>query len=458
MLAAGIFYWQSQRTRALTEKDTIVLADFTNTTGDALFDSALRQSLTFDLERSPLINILSDERVDEQLRYMGQPRDARRTQEVTRQVCQRSGSKAMIVGSISALGSHYLIGLEAIDCANGDSLGHEQEEADSREHITKALSKAAANMRRRLGESLASVQKFNKPEEDATTPSMEALVAFNQARMAQITGEGDPIFYFKRALELDPNLAVAYVGMATAYENAGQVSLAAQNYTKAYELRDRVSPQEKLYIEGHYYESVTGELEKAVQIYTEWSQNYPGNFKPHINLSNVYSLMGQYDKAVAEALETLRLSPNNVLAYTDLVTDYNSLNRVDQAKSYFEKAKVLKLELPFLRFSRYLSGFLQGDAAAMKEQVQWAMGKSGAEDLHPFHPNPILRPTMAGLKKPGNFRRGRCNRQSVRRRLKWQPLGKPTKLCGKRKWATRPGHASRLWTLWLWLPEPACKW
>jgi hypothetical protein len=251
-LIAGIFYWHSQRASALTEKDTVVLADFLNTTGDALFDSALRQSLTFDLEGSPFINILSDERIDEQLRYMGQPRNARLTEEVTRQVCQRSGSKAMIVGSISALGSHYLIGLEAIDCANGDSLGHEQEEAESREHITKALSKAAANMRRRLGESLSSVQKFNKPAEDATTPSMEALMAFNQGHMAQITGQGDPIFYFKRALELDPNLAVAYNSMAAVYGNAGQTSLALKYYAKAYELRDRVSPQERFYIEGNY--------------------------------------------------------------------------------------------------------------------------------------------------------------------------------------------------------------
>ena len=379
-LIAGIFYWHSQRVSALTEKDTVVLADFQNTTGDALFDSALRQSLTFDLDGSPLVNILSDERVDQQLRYMGQPRNARLTPEVTRQVCQRSGSKAMIVGSISALGSHYLIGLEAIDCASGESLGHEQEEADSREHITKALSKAASNIRRKLGESLASVQKFNKPAEDATTPSMEALVAFNQGRVAQVTGQGDPIFYFKRALEFDPNLAVAYNSMAAVYGNAGQTSLALKYYAKAYELRDRVSPQERFYIEGNYA-SITGELDKAAQIYAEWAQSYPRNEKPHLNLSDIYSRTGQYEKAVAEALETLRLSPNNVMAYTDLVKDYIALNRLDLATGYFEQAQARKLDYPYLRCGAYLIGFLRNDTSAMQQQLDWAMGKPGAEDL-----------------------------------------------------------------------------
>jgi len=379
-LIAGIFYWHSQRASALTEKDTVVLADFLNTTGDALFDSALRQSLTFDLEGSPFINILSEERVNEQLRYMGQPSNARLTPEVTRQVCQRSGSKAIIVGSISALGSHYLIGLEAIDCASGESLGREQEEADSREHITKALSKAASNMRRKLGESLASVQKFNKPAEDATTPSMEALVAFNQGRLAQITGQGDPIFYFKRALELDPNFGVAYAALAAMYGDAGQMSLALQYYNKAYELRDRVSPQERFYIEGNYA-SISGELSKSAQIYTAWAQSYPGNYKPHLNLSDIYSRTGQYEKAVADALEALQLSPNNVLAYTDLIKNYIALDRLDMAKSYFEQAQARKLDYPFLRYYRYLIGFLRNDAAAMQQQFDWAMGKPGAEDL-----------------------------------------------------------------------------
>jgi DNA-binding winged helix-turn-helix (wHTH) protein/tetratricopeptide (TPR) repeat protein len=378
----GIVYWQSQRATALTERDTVVLSDFKNTTGDPVFDSALRQSLTFDLEGSPLINVLSDERVDEQLRYMGQPRDARLTQAVTRQVCQRSGSKAMIVGSISAMGSQYLIGLEAIDCANGESLGHEQEEADSREHITKALSKAAASMRRRLGESLASVQKFNKPAEDATTPSLEALQAFNQARIAQITGNGDPIFYFKRALDLDPNLAVGYVALGTAYDNAGQVSLARQNYTKAYELRDRVSsPQERFYIEGHYYDSVTGELLKAIETYQDWTQNYPGNYKPHENLSVVLAELGRYEMAAKEALEALRLSPSNGLTFANLVGTYNALDRLDDAKAAFEHAEALKLDNAYLHFYRYLTAFLQGDEAGMQQQAVWAMGKPGAEEL-----------------------------------------------------------------------------
>ncbi len=379
-LIAGIFYWHSQRASALTEKDTVVLADFTNTTGDVLFDSALKQSLTFDLEGSPLINILSDERVDQQLRYMGQPRNARLTPEVTRQVCQRSGSKAMIVGSISALGSHYLIGLEAVDCASGESLGHEQEEADSREHITKALSKAASNIRRKLGESLASVQKFNKPAEDATTPSMEALVAFNQGRVAQATGQGDPIFYFKRALEFDPNFGVAYAALAASYGNAGQVSLALQYYAKAYEFLDRVSPQERFYIEGNH-DSFTGQLDKAAQIYTEWAQSYPGNYKPHLNLSDVYSRTGHYEKAVAEALQTQQLSPDNVMAYTVLVGDYTALDQLDKAGTYFDQAQARKLEYPYLRYSGYLIDFLRNDAAAMQEQFDWAMGKPGAEDL-----------------------------------------------------------------------------
>jgi len=381
VLVGLALYWRTRQARALPERDTVVLADFNNSTGEAGFGTALRQALTFDLEQSPFLNVLSDERIFEELRYMGHGRDTPLTQDMTRQVCQRSGSKAMIVGSISALGSSYQVGLDAINCATGDSLGREVVEASSREQVTRALNKAATAMRRRLGESLASVEKFNKPAEEATTPSLEALVAFNQARKAQITGDGDPIFYFKRALELDPHLAVAYVGLAVAYDNAGQVTLAIENYSKAYELRDRVSQQERFYIEGHYYDSVTGELDKAGQVYSQWAQSYPGSYKPHENLSANLAQIGQYDKAAAEALETIRLSPNNVLAYTDLVNAYNALGRPADARAVFEQAQARGLEYPVLGVSRYLTAFLQGDSAAMQRQADWAQGKSGAEDM-----------------------------------------------------------------------------
>jgi tetratricopeptide (TPR) repeat protein len=357
-----------------------VLADFANTTGDPVFDDALKQALAVDLGQSPFINILSDRKVGETLRLMGRQPSDRITQEIARELCVRTGSKAIILGSISNLGGQYVIGVDAVGCSSGDSLAKEQEEAASKQEVLKTLGKAAASLRGKLGESLASIQKFDVPVE-ATTASLEALKAFSMGITTFRTkGDAASIPFQKRALELDPNFAAAHAALGVAYMNLGQASLAAASIEKAYALRDKVSEREKYRISSLYYQNVTGELEQASQVYELWAKSYPLDSVPPGNLGDLYSQLGQYEKAVTQAQEALRLEPS-IVGYTNLAADYLALGRLDDARKGIEQAQARNLDGDFLHQEIYYLSFLLNDVAEMTRQVAWAAGKPGTEDL-----------------------------------------------------------------------------
>ncbi len=331
-LIAGGLYYRSRSATRLTEKDTIVLADFDNKTGDAVFDDALKQALAVQLGQSPFLNILSDRKAEDTLHLMGHTSNERITRDIAREVCVRTGSKAIILGSISNLGGQYVIGVDAVGCSSGDTLSKEQEEAATKQDVLKAMGKAAANLRGKLGESLATVQKFDVPVE-ATTASLEALKAFSMGITTFRTkGIAEAIPFYKRALELDPNFAVAYASLGVAYSDLGQASLAADNLKKAYALRDRVSEREKYRIASMYYTLVTGELEQATQAYELWAKSYPQDTIPPGNLGDIYAKLGQYEKALSKNQESMRLEPD-VVGYQNLASAFLALSQVPSLHS-----------------------------------------------------------------------------------------------------------------------------
>jgi tetratricopeptide (TPR) repeat protein/tRNA A-37 threonylcarbamoyl transferase component Bud32 len=380
LVASGL-YFRSSHAAPLTEKDTIVLADFTNTTGDEVFDDTLKQALAVDLGQSPFLNILSEEKVRQTLREMTRSPNERLTQDLAREVCQRAGSKAYLSGSIASLGSQYVVGLNAINCQTGDSLAAEQERATSKEQVLAAMDKAAAKLRNEVGESLSSVQKFDVPLDQATTNSLEALSAFSLGRKAMLEkGDAEAIPFFKRAVELDPNFAWAYAFLGITYSNLNQPSLAADYFRKAFALRDRVTEREKFDVTALYYANVTGELEKANETNKLWIQVYPRDFLPHVDLSANCMILGQYEKAATETRESIRLEPMFGVEYTNLGQIYLALNRFDEARATTEQALGRKLEGIPLHLNLYAMAFLQGNVAVMKQQADWAIGKPGFED------------------------------------------------------------------------------
>jgi serine/threonine protein kinase/tetratricopeptide (TPR) repeat protein len=377
---AGGLYYRSHRTKLLTDKDTVVLADFNNKTGDAVFDDALKQALASELGQSPFLNILSDRKVSQTLRMMGRPTNEPVTWEAGREVCLRTGSKAVLGGTISGLGNHYLIDLTAVGCTTGDTLAKEQGEATSKEDVLRVLSRASSSLRTKLGESLPSVQKFDVPIE-ATTSSLEALKNYSVGVTTQHEkGDAPSILFHRRAIELDPNFALAYAALSVSYLNLNQPSLAVENATKAYNLRDRVSEREKLRITADYFRA-TGELDKEAQAYELWTAEYPRDTAPHNNLGTNYQSMGQYEKALGEFQAGLRLNPDNAILHSNLGEAYLSLNRLDEANAAFDQAFVHKLDGGILRLNVYNLAFLQGNTAQMEQQVAWAAGRPGDEDM-----------------------------------------------------------------------------
>ncbi|HYK20802.1 MAG TPA: serine/threonine-protein kinase [Pyrinomonadaceae bacterium] len=373
--AVGAMFLYTHRAQALTEKDTILLADFVNTTGDPVFDGTLKQALAVQLDQSPFLNILSQERVREALRYMGRSPDERVTQDMAREICVRQGIKAFLVGTISSLGSDYVISLEAVNAQTGDAIAREQAEAQGKEQVLRSLGVAASKLREKLGESLSSIQKFDAPIEQATTSSLEALKAFALGDEQRAKGhELDAILFYKRAVELDPNFALAYARLAVAYSNAGQPELADEYAQKAFELRDRVSERERLYLSQHYYNFVTGEVEKWIEVLELYHQTYPRDNAPPNNLAVACNLTGRYDKAVEEAREAIRLNPNFPNGYLLEGGAFLGLNRFDEAGTIWKQA-AQKFDSATLHFEFYLLAFLRGDAAAMRQQVDWAGGK-----------------------------------------------------------------------------------
>ncbi|PYX67995.1 MAG: hypothetical protein DMG72_23955, partial [Acidobacteria bacterium] len=326
--------------------------DFANTTGDAVFDDALKQALAVDLEQSPFLNVLSDRKMGETLRLMGRPPNERVTRDVAQEICLRTGSKALLAGSISRLGSQYMVGLQAVNCGNGDTLAKEQGEASSKEEVVKALGTVASSLRTKLGESLASVQKFNVPIE-ATTSSLEALKTFSMGvATSREKGDAEGIPFIRRAIELDPNFAVAYATLGVSYANLGQPSLSAENLKKAYELRDRVSEKERLRISADYYAFVTGELEKEAQTYQLWIQSYPQDPIPHGNLGANFTALGQYDKSLRETQEAQRLAPNVVLNHRGIVLNFplGALAQVGLARAYALQGDTTKARAAYQDF------------------------------------------------------------------------------------------------------------
>jgi tetratricopeptide (TPR) repeat protein len=384
-LVAGGLYWRSRSTTArttavtLTEKDTIVLADFDNKTGDAVFDDALRQALAVQLGQSPFINILSDRKVNETLYLMGRQPGTRIGTEVARELCIRTGSKAIVLGSISNLGGAYVIGMNAVGCSNGDTLAEEQEEAAGKQEVLKALSKAAASLRAKLGESLASVQKFDVPVE-ATTPSLEALKAYSMGiTTGRTKGDAEAIPFMRRAVELDPNFAMAYVGLAVEYANLGRASLAAENSRKSYDLRDHVSERERYRISAFYFQYVTGEVEKATEAYELWAKSYPRDPVPAGNLGFIYSSLGQYDKAISETEAQMRLEPS-IVGYGNLAGLYINVNRLKESRQILAEGQQKNFDGFTIRGDLYTLAFLSGDTADMERQVAWGAGRPGEED------------------------------------------------------------------------------
>jgi Flp pilus assembly protein TadD len=313
---------------------------------------------------------------------MGQSRDAKLTSDLARELCQRTQSAAVLDGSIASLGSEYVLEIQAINCLTGDVLSEEQATADSKEQVLKALDGAARKIRAKLGESLGSVQKFDTTIEQATTPSLEALQAYSAGRKIMVE-KGDSaaaVSFFSRAVHLDSNFAMAYAALGNAYSNLAEMGLAADNIRQAYELRGRVSEQERFYIESHYFQFVTGNLEKARRVYEIWAQTYPRDVGPRTNLAVIYSLLGNYEKTLAMAINAVRLSPEDSQSYANLVDAYIFLNRLNEARATAAEAQSKKLDSPSLRIYLYVVAFLQNDAAGMQQQVAWSAGEPGLED------------------------------------------------------------------------------
>ena len=379
----GTLYFRSrQTTPRLTDKDTIVLSDFDNKTGDPVFDDTLKQGLSVQLEQSPFLRLISERKVNETLKLMERPAGERLTPEATHEVCQRTGSEAMVTGSIAGLGSQYVIGLKAVNCNTGDVLAEAQEQAAGKEAVLKALDNAAVSLRSKLGESLSSVQKFATPVEEATTPSLEALKAYSRGvKTWNAKGNTAALPFLKRAVELDPNFAMAYMWISGVYFYLNEVGRGAENARRAYDLREKVSERERLNIEGNYYTAATGELEKAAQTFELYQQTYPRDYLPCANLGYISAYLGNWGKALEEFREAMRLEPNRVDNYVNLGFAYTNLNWLDEAEAVYKQAEERKLENEFLLVNRYQLAFLKSDTTVQLAQlVSAAMGKPGAED------------------------------------------------------------------------------
>ena len=381
-VVTGGLYYHSRQSKALTEKDTVILADFTNTTGDPVFDGTLRQGLASQLEQTPFLTLISDSTIAHTLTLMSQPRDTRLTSELAREVGQRLGSAATIEGYISMLGSQYVLSLKAVNCQNGNLLAQEQETATGKEQVLKALGQAATKLRQKSGESLASLQKYDALPEDTTTSSLEALQAYALGIKATDI-QNDylaAIPFFQRATSLDPNFAMAYLQLGESYQPQGELTLAAENTRKAYELRERTSDHEKLSISAFYEIVVTGNSQAALRAYELLAQTYPHDESAEVYLWFIHTAFGDYDKANTAAERGFKINPDSSNNYVSLVYCDQWLNRLDQAKATVEQSRSNKLDSPWFPIILYVVDFLQNDTAGMAQQAAAAMGIPGVED------------------------------------------------------------------------------
>jgi eukaryotic-like serine/threonine-protein kinase len=381
LVAAMVVVLVSSRSAKLTDKDTVVLADFANSTGDPVFDGALRQGLSAQLEQSPFLNLLSDERIAQTLSLMAQPKDSRLTGDLAREVCQRTASAAVLDGAIAQVGTEYLLTLKAVNCSNGDSLGSSEAQAADKNHVLDALGKVALEIRSKLGESLASVQKYDAPAENVTTPSLEALKAYSLGYQAMVVKSDydAAVPLFQRAISLDPNFAMAYARMGTSYFNLYETVRATESVRRAYELREHLSERERLYIASHYEIVVTGNLEAARKVFELLAQTYPRE-APYTNLGIIYSQLGDYDKAIAAFEKAVRIGPATGNRYANLVNGYLQLDRMDQAKATVREAQAKNIDSPEIHVNLYWADFLQHDAAGMEREAVGVQAKPGYED------------------------------------------------------------------------------
>jgi eukaryotic-like serine/threonine-protein kinase len=370
-LAVGGRLFFPRKVHALTDKDTIVLADFANATGDRVFDGTLRQGLSVQLEQSPFLSIISDQQIQQTLGQMGQPVDAKLTPAIAREVCQRTASAAVLDGSIAQIGTQYLLTLKAINCESGRTLTSTEAQASDENHVLEALGKLSVELRNKLGESLSTIQKFDTPLEQATTPSLEALKAYSSGiQMISTKGSDAAIPFFKRAIELDPNFAQAYAYLGIMEQDALEPSLAVDYRRKAYELRDRTSEAERYWVTASYHEGVTGNLEKTIEACQLWIQAYPRAHDPHVFPAGaVLPVIGQYERAAEEATEGIRLSPDFPIPYAQRIFAYTALNRFDEAKATYAQALERKVHNPLIDFGMYNLAFVQNDTAGMAQQV-----------------------------------------------------------------------------------------
>jgi serine/threonine protein kinase/tetratricopeptide (TPR) repeat protein len=383
----GAFYFRSRsatpttKAAPLTEKDTIVLADFANTTGDPVFDDTLKQALSVALNQSPFLNVLPENKVTATLKLMSRPTGTKLTPEVTHELCQRAGSKAYIAGSIGSLGSEYVLGLKAVNCQSGDPLAEKQVTAASKEKVLDALGEAASKLRGELGESLATVQKFDVPLAEATTSSLEALKAYSLGRKAgNEKGHAASLPYNQRAIELDPNFAMGYTAVGSDYDSLGEVGRASEYLTKAFQLREHASELEKLRITASYYQHVTGELDKAAQTFQEEIETYPREYRAYNNLGIVCSARGQYEKAVEITRQGLRFAPDQLSFYANLANYTLALQRFDETRKIIHEAQARKMDDFTVHNALYALAFLGADFPAMAEQQQWFAGKPEEND------------------------------------------------------------------------------
>jgi serine/threonine protein kinase/Flp pilus assembly protein TadD len=374
-MVTAALYWRSTKAHALTEKDSILLTDFVNTTGDSVFDGTLKQALAVQLEQSPYLNLVPESRIQEALRYMGRPSGERITSDVAKEICLREGVKAMLTGSIASLGSHYVITVGAVNAQTGDSLAREQVEADDKEQVLKSLDKAASGLRQKLGESLASVRQFATPLDLATTSSLDALKEYSVGESAHLKqDDAAAIPHLERATELDPNFALAHATLGVAHGNQLEGKQAEESLKKAFALKERASELERFYISAHYYDEVSGEVEKAISTYEQWRQTYPRDTTPLDNLALAYNFVGQHEKALVAASEAMRLDPKDSYPYNGTAFSYLALNRRDEAQAVAEQAAAQKLDSRGTHQTLFRLAFLRGDQASMEREVSWAKG------------------------------------------------------------------------------------
>lgn len=381
VLLAALTPFYFRRAQALTERDSLVLTDFINTTGDPIFDRTLKQALEVDLSQSPFLNVISEERVRATLKLMGRSQEERLTTEIARDLAQRTSSKAVLAGNIAQLGTQYVVTLNTINAVDGDTIAEDQEQAESKETVLAALGKAASRIRGKLGESLASVHKLDKPLQEATTSSLAALKAFSEGEETRDkSGAEEAIPFYQHAVELDPNFALAYARLGTLYGNTGERGRAIEYKTKAYELRDRVTEHERFYITAHYYDAL-GDVPKTIETYELWMKSYPRDAIPQLNVGLAYSFLGQHEKALEASRKALELDPASQPNYLRTAGEFIANNRLDEAKQILRRAFNAGMDSVNLRGNQNVIAFLEGDTATVDRNLEWAKGSARSGSL-----------------------------------------------------------------------------